>query len=161
VNPFFDVGWERLVEEQYRRLGTRTPRCLEPGCNESNPFAFTGVDPNVWCYEHQATRTGRGWLEDHHNKGRHNDPADTGAMPANDHRVLNGRQLLWPRETLRNPDGSPLLMAAAALRGWLDVLWLLIVRTVGWIAEFLEQLDAWLRQELGERWWDGFNWRKP
>jgi hypothetical protein len=94
-------------------------------------------------------------------KGQRNDAGDTVTAPVNDHRVLNGRQLLWPIETLRNPDGSPILIAAAALRGWLDVLWVIIERTVGWIPEFLEQLDAWLRLQLGERWWDGFDWRKP
>ena len=62
-------------------------------------------------------------------------------------------------ETLRNPDGSPLLRAAAALRGWLDLLWLIMVRAVGWIPVFLEQLDAHLRQRLGERWWEDFDGR--
>jgi hypothetical protein len=157
---FFEGEWEYLLEEQYRRLGTRTPRCIEPACEESNPFAFTGAHPNLWCYEHALIRAGRGWLEDHHGKGHRNDAFDIVELPGNDHRVLNGRQLLWPPDTLRNPDGSPLLVAAAALRGWLDVLWLIIDRTVGWVPEFLEQLDAWLRQQLGERWWDGFTWRK-
>lgn len=156
----FPGEWERLLEEQYRRLGTRTPRCLEPGCDETNPFAFTGVHPDLLCYEHRLIRAGRDWLEDHHWKGQHNDPLDKSPVPGDDHRVLSGLQQSWPRETLRNPDGSPLLVAAAALRGWLDVLWLMIVRTVGWIPEFLEQLDAWLRQQLAERWWDDFGWNK-
>jgi hypothetical protein len=153
--------WEALLEEQYRRLGIRSPRCLEPGCDETNPFALIGVHPEVLCYEHAAIRHGRSWLEDHHCKGQHNDAFDRIELPGNDHRVLNGLQSIWPRETLRNPDGSPLLVAAAALRGWLDVLWLMIERTVGWIPAFLEQLDGWLREQLGPRWWDEFDWRKP
>jgi hypothetical protein len=39
----------------------------------------------------------------------------------------------WPRETLQNPDAGPLLIAAAALRGWLDVLVHIIKHTLGWI----------------------------
>ena len=59
----------------------------------------------------------------------------------------------WPRETLRNPDGSPLLRAAALARGWEDVLYVVMV-LVAWVPLYLEQLDAWLRQEIGPRWWD-------
>jgi hypothetical protein len=160
VTQSWESEWERLLEEKHRRLGTRSPRCLQPGCGETNPFNFTGVHPDLWCYEHAAIRSGRTWLEEHHVEGQSNDPFDTILIPGNDHRLLTGRQALWPRETLRNPDGSPLLTAAAALRGWLDVLWLVIVRTVGWIPVFLERLDAWLREVLGERWWDGFDWHK-
>jgi hypothetical protein len=152
--------WEALVEEQHRRLGTSAPRCLELSCDETNPFAFTGVEPDLWCYFHAPGRAGRTGVEDHHLKGQHNDPADKVAIPVNDHRVLSARQRLWPVETLRNPDGSPLLVAAAALRGWLDVLWLIIERTVGWIPALLEQLDVWLRERVGPRWWDEFDWRK-
>jgi hypothetical protein len=154
------VDWEQLLEDQLHKLGTRTPTCRVEGCPVANPFALTGVDPDVVCYEHRADLKARPWLEDHHPAGRHNDPA-TVQLPGNEHRVLSGRQGVWPRETLRNPDGSPLLKAAAALRGWLDVLWLIMTRTVGWIPEFLEQLDAWLQVKVGERWWDEFGWRKP
>ena len=161
MTRFSDSEWERLLEEQYRRLGTRSPRCLETDCDETHPFAFTGVYPDLWCYDHAPTRASRSRVEDHHPKGQHNDADDTVAIPVNDHRVLSGRQLTWPIETLRNPDNSPLLIAAAALRGWLDVLWLIIVRTVGWIPTLLELLDAWLREQLGPRWWDDFDWRRP
>src|SRR5262249_24107741 len=153
--------WEALLEERHCRLGTRSPRCVELGCDETNPFALTGVHPNLLCYEHATLRHRRSWLEDHHGKGRRNDGLDTVELPGNDHRALSGGQLLWLRETIRNPDVSPLLRAAAALRGWLDVLWLIMTRTVGWIPGFLEQLDAWLRERLGPRWWDEFDWRRP
>ena len=155
-----DRDWEELLDQQLRKLGTRTPACRIEGCGATNPFALTGVDPNIVCYEHQALLRGRPWLEEHHVAGRSNDPS-TVLLPGNGHRVLSARQRLWPRETLRNPDGSPLLRAAAALRGWLDILWLVVTCTVGWIPDLLEQLDAWLRATLGDRWWDGFGWRKP
>jgi len=84
-------------------------------------------------------------------------------LPANDHSVVTLKhQVEWPRETLRNPDGSPLLQAAASIRGWLDVLKLVLERTVGGIPETLERLDAWLRERIGPRWWEDFGaWRAP
>jgi hypothetical protein len=77
-------------------------------------------------------------------------------MPANDHSAASDPQLDWPLATLRNPDGSPLLRAAASVRAWLDVLRIIIERTAGEVPALLEALDAWLRQLVGERWWDDF-----
>jgi hypothetical protein len=62
----------------------------------------------------------------------------------------------WPTGTLRNPDGSQLLQAAAAVRGWMDILVLILERTIGWIPRFLEALDAWLCERLGPTWGDDF-----
>jgi hypothetical protein len=59
----------------------------------------------------------------------------------------------WPVETLRNPDGSSLLKVAALLRGWIDLLRLVIERTIGWTPDLLERLDAWLRARIGESYW--------
>jgi hypothetical protein len=105
------------------------------------------------CAEHAADRDARAWSEGHHVQGRRNDPHDVIDIPANDHAVLSELQRAWSRETLRNPDGSPLLHAAAALRGWLDILRLVIERTVGWIPPMLETLDEALRERLGPGWW--------
>lgn len=91
--------------------------------------------------------------EAHHPAGRANDPF-TVLIPATDHAVLSDAQYDWPRETWRNPEGSPLLVAAASLRGWLDILRLLIERTIGWIPALLEALDAALRKHHGSRWWE-------
>jgi hypothetical protein len=123
------------------------------GCGESHPFALTGCEPAVECYEHALGR----WTEEQHWFGQHNDPL-TGPIPANDHRVLSEFQARWPQDTLRNRDGSPLLRAAAALRSWLDVMRLLVDRVVGRIPPFLEHLDGWLRERLGPRWWDDLGW---
>lgn len=143
-------------EERRRALGTRVPRCTQPGCDESEPLALTGTHPDILCYEHDALCKGRPWLEAHHPSGRANDET-TVQIPGNDHRVLSESQnTQWPQRTLRNPDGSPLLKASAAIRGWIDVLWLILTRTVGWVPAFLEGLDAWLRERLGPRWWEDF-----
>jgi hypothetical protein len=63
----------------------------------------------------------------------------------------------WPERTLRNPDGSPLLAAAATIRGWLDVLSLIVQRTVGHIPVLLESLDEGLRATYGDRWWESLD----
>lgn len=151
--------WEReehadRLEEKLAALGTRSPRCTWEGCGETCPFMLTGVDPTIRCYEHELLRLGRSWLEEHHPPGRHNDPAK-GELPGNDHRVLSELAARWPRDTLRNPDGSPLLRAAALVRGWEDMLYLVMV-LLAWVPLYLEQLDAKLREEIGPRWWDGF-----
>jgi hypothetical protein len=141
---------EKRREDRYAQLGSRTPSC---GCGETDPFALTGMTPNIVCYECQAVARGHPWVEDQHPAGRANLDV-TVAMPGNDHRIVDDRKHDWPRDTLRNPDGSPLLQAAACLRGWVDTLRLIIDRTVVWIPVFLETLDTWLRQMLGEKWWD-------
>lgn len=153
---------EDRLEQRLRQLGTRTPRCSAPGCDEADPFALTGAHPDLLCVEHAADRDGRDWLEESHTAGRSNAPADAPPVPANDHSTLTHKhQAAWPRDTLRNPDGSPLLKAAAATRGWLDVLRLIIERTVGWIPGFLERLDEWLRIKIGDRWWGEFDGWQP
>jgi hypothetical protein len=152
---------EERLEARLALLGTRSPRCSAPGCLERDPFALTGVHPRLMCAEHRNELEGRTWLEKSHTPGRRNDPTDDVPIPANDHSILSHKyQPSWPRETLRNPDGSPLLRAAAALRGWMDVLRLILERTCGWVPSFLERLDSWLRERVGDRWWVDFQtWR--
>jgi len=138
-------------EAAYERLGTRQPRCQH--CGEADPFALQGSHPDVTCYECSAHLAGRSATELHHAAGRRNSHA-TVPISGNDHRVLSDMQRDWPVRTLRNPDGSPLLAAAAAIRGWLDVLWLLVQRTVGHVPALLESLDEGLRSAYGDRWWE-------
>jgi hypothetical protein len=146
--------WAERLEDKLGQLGTRTPRCAAEDCEEICPFMLSGVDPEIYCSEHEALRHGRPWLEAHHPAGQHND-LRTVLLPANYHSVLSELQYRWPRETLRNPDGSPLLRAAALTRGLLDVLFVVIVITSG-VPVLLEQLDRFLREQVGERWWDEF-----
>jgi hypothetical protein len=127
------------------------------GCEETDPFALTGAAPNLVCREHLADELGRSWTEAHHPAGQHNDPF-TVPVPADDHGALSERQALWPRDTLRNPDASPLLRMAAWLRGWLDVLRVIIDRTIARIPAGLERLDQLLTEAIGPEWWNALGW---
>jgi hypothetical protein len=143
-------------EQRLRQLGTRSPRCR--ACAETDPFALFGVHPDIVCDECRAIEQGRSPVEGHHVSGRANDPDDVIDLPGNDHRALSAAQLGWPAETLRNPNGSPLLRAAAAIRGWLEVLALILDRTVGWVPGFLEWLEAALGTAIGPAWWADLGW---
>ena len=101
---------------------------------------------------------GRRPYEYHHVDGQHNSDV-TADVPGNDHRILSELQRLWPEDTLRNPEHSPLLVAAASIRGWCDVQ-LIIIRGVGWIPVFLEWLHPTLVDLYGPDWWKHFGWDK-
>lgn len=152
-----DTGLEDLRDKRCQALGSYSPCCAAPGCTETDPLALTGADPNILCQEHRADQQGLAWTQKHHPAGQANRP-ETVPAPGNDHAVLSGMQSMWPRDTLRNPDQSPLLRVAAAIRGWLDILRLVMDRTVTWIPAALETLDALLRDHMGERWWEQLEW---
>jgi hypothetical protein len=155
----YEEPLERLkrIEEQYRRLGTRAPICAWPGCGESNSFALVGRHPDISCYEHHLLRAGGKPYEAHHVAGQANSDV-TADVPGNDHRVLSALQAFWPEDTLRNPEHSPLLAAAAAIRGWCDVMQVVIDRSIGWIPGFLEWLNNILVDVIGVDWWVKFEW---
>ena len=142
-------------ELRLRQLGTRTPRCHT--CTETEPLALTGVAPDIVCYECQAAEHGRPEVEGHHISGQANDPDAIVDLLGNDHRVASASQADWPPGTLRNPDVSPLLKAAAMVRGWLDALAVVIERA-GWVPAFLEWLDGVLREAIGAAWWSDLGW---
>jgi hypothetical protein len=54
---------------------------------------------------------------------------------------------------LENPEKSPLLGAAACIRGFVDMVIYLIQQMLDWISEMLEALDARLTAEWGAKWW--------
>lgn len=137
------------ARRQARRLGAPEP-CQ--GCGEVDPRCLTRRENGIRCYACQRVAARASAFEKHHLAGQHN-LAETALVPANDHRILSDMQNDWPETTMRNSDRSPLLIAAAAIRGWLDVLQLIIERTVGWIPAFLEGLDAWLRVLVGDGYW--------
>ncbi len=141
---------DRLEEDACQLCGEDDLRCLRQVVLQ---VPTEGTITTTLCAGCHVQLQGKRPTERHHPAGRANDPV-TVAIPANDHAILTDRQHDWPVDTWRNPDGSPLLKAAACLRGWLDVLRELLERTVGWIPAFLERLDEVLRQHVGPRWWE-------
>jgi hypothetical protein len=94
-------------------------------------------------------------MDNHHFAGKANNPL-TVPVPVSDHWAeLSVAQQDWPKETLGNPPGSPLLAGAASIRGFVDWVIYLIEKGVLWVAKMLEALDAFLAQALGPKWWIG------
>ena len=133
----------------------RRQRALGPNaicaCGEVDPRCLTKTDDGIQCYGCRSRDLGRPKTEQHHVAGRHN-LAATVPIPNNEHRILSDLQQDWPTNTFCNLDGSPLLLASAAIRGWMDILILILERAVEWIPRFLEALDAWLRASIGPDW---------
>lgn len=131
-----------------RRIGTG--QC---GCGETRPQALiTGSRPLV-CAACQRANDGQSTEDDHHIAGAANDDT-TITVPVNDHRAdLTIAQSDWPKATLQNSEGSPLLAGAACVRGFADTDAYLIERLLLPRAEMLEALDAYLTQKLGPEWW--------
>ena len=93
--------------------------------------------------------------DNHHPFGKANNSA-TIPVPVNDHRAaLNVAQQDWLKKTLENPDRSPLLAAAASVRGFIDTILYLIKAGLHWIAGMLEKADAFLVEKFGSKWWVG------
>ena len=143
------IGAYRRKTSAARRVGVGA-KCEQ--CGEIRPKALIpGSDPKI-CASCQREQLGRTTIDQDHVAGQANSPI---AVPVwvNDHRaVLSPAQDDWPKETLENPDASPLLAAAACLRGFLDRLDYL-VKALFWIPEFLEALHSLLTETLGHRWW--------
>ncbi len=98
---------------------------------------------------------GKATLDNHHVAGKANSPV-TIPVPVNDHLArLNVDQYEWPKETLENPNGSPLRAAAARIRGFIDVVYYLIEKLLLGIPEALEELDDFLVKIRGPEWWKG------
>jgi hypothetical protein len=94
-------------------------------------------------------------MERHHVAGRRNCPI-TVPIPANAHKSrLTEDQYQWPKETLENPNGSPLRRAAGCIRGCVDLILWLMESMMEWVAELLERLDEYLHGKFGEEWWVG------
>jgi hypothetical protein len=77
-------------------------------------------------------------------------------VPVNDHRAeLSVAQQDWPKETLENREGSPLIAAAACIRGYVDTDIYLMKAQLLQRAEVFETLDRFLKEKLGPKWWRG------
>ena len=124
-------------------------------CGESRPDALVpGSEPTI-CAKCGRKKKGQTIMDDHHVPGQANS-SQTIPTPVNDHRAeLNTAQQDWPRQTLQNPDGCPLLRTAACVRGVIDYLHYLINKFLHWIPEMLEMLSAFLKERVGPKWWVG------
>jgi hypothetical protein len=132
-----------------RRAGKRMP-C---NCGETRVAALIPESNSSICAECQRKKRGHRAMDNHHVAGRKNSKV-TVAVPVNDHRaILSEAQFDWPWATLENPDGCPLLAAAACIRGFVDFIRFLIDKLLMWIAELLESLSAFLVEKLGPDWW--------
>jgi hypothetical protein len=129
-------------------------------CGETRPEALIpGSDPKV-CAACDRRKKGKTTVDDHHVAGKANSPI-TVPTPVNDHRAeLSVAQEDWPQETLENREGSPLLAAAAGVRGCKDMVLYLMEKFMLWAAVMLEKLDAYLRERLGPKWWVGTDLEK-
>jgi hypothetical protein len=132
-----------------RRVGLNA-RC---SCGEARPEALiAGSNPTI-CAACERAAKERTTMDDHHFAGAANNPA-TIPLPVNDHRaVLSVAQADWPKSTLTNTEGSPLLAGAACLRGFIDTIVYLIEKGLLWLADMLEKLDDVLMRKLGPKWW--------
>ncbi len=148
------------TDARHARRHRALPKEARCRCGEDDLRCLIPASDRVTCYACQAATAGRSDTEHHHFAGRHN--LDTTVpIPNNEHRILSDRQQDWPTGTVRNPDRSPLLQAAGAIRGWMDILVLILERVIGWIPDFLEALDAWLCDRLGPEWGQEFRVLHP
>jgi hypothetical protein len=132
-----------------RRLGSET-KCV---CGENSPRAFVkGSEPPI-CIKCDRKLRGHEERDDHHCFGAINSDF-TMSVPVNDHRAeLTAAQYAWPKQTLENPDRSPLLAAAAQIRGFADTMMYMIREFILPIATMLEYMDTMLPNKLGKKWW--------
>ena len=131
-----------------RRVG-KDKKCA---CGETRPQALIAGSNPTRCAACERERRGQTTVDDHHVAGKASSPV-TIPVPVNDHRAnLSAAQYDWPKETRENPDGSPLLAAAASIRGFADTIVYLIEKLL-WIAEMLEMAHPYLVKKLGLKWW--------
>lgn len=133
-----------------RRIGEGN-KCA---CGERRPEALIAGSVPVTCAKCNRLRKGQKKTDDHHIAGVANNPTATIAVPVEDHWAdLSTAQRDWPKKTLQNPDHSPLLSAAAHIRGFADLIVYLLESFLLWVADVLELLDTMLERKLGKKWW--------
>lgn len=144
------IGQElRRIHAQWR-VGPDS-KCVY--CGESRPEALIARSNPMICTECQRKQNAQSVMDRHHVAGRANHTL-TIPVPANDHRaILTPDMYDWPKETRENPTHSPLLVAAACIRGFCRIAIYLIDELIYWIAELLEALHDKLVCEFGESYW--------
>lgn len=124
-------------------------------CGEARPMALVAGRTPMICAECDRKQKGRAAFDNHHVAGKTNSPI-TVPVSVNDHRAeLSEAQREWPKATLHNVDGSPVLAAAAWIRGIVDQVVYLFEKGLLCAMEMLEKLDTFLRDKLGRYWWRG------
>ena len=110
-------------------------------CGETRIRALNTKRKPIRCFRCIRKSKGQTTNDRHHIAGKSNSPV-TAPVPVNDHRAeLSPAQYDWPRRTLENPDRSPLLAAAACIRGFRDYVVYLIDRVLLWIPDMLEKAE--------------------
>ncbi len=133
-----------------RRIGTGA-QCL---CGESRPQALIRDSKPTKCFACDRKRQKYSTFDNHHVAGEVNNPA-TIPVPVNDHCAgLSVAQYNWPKTTLENPDGCPLLAASACIRGFVDYIYYAIEHYLLRIPNMLETLSVFLVKKLGPKWWN-------
>jgi hypothetical protein len=121
-------------------------------CGETRPQTFANRNSKL-CARCERRKLGQKITDDHHVAGKANDPTMI-PVDVNDHRArLSADQMDWPKETRENRDGSPLLAAAGAIRGFVDTAVFLLEKLLLRHADILEKIDAYLVRTLGRKWW--------
>jgi hypothetical protein len=147
---------QRDPEAAYQRkvaAERRFPPGSRCGCGERRPEALIPDSDPVVCAACDRAARGKSVWDNHHPAGRANSPITIPA-PVNDHRAeLSPAQYDWPKATLENCDGSPLLARAACARGFADTNAYLVEKLLLPHAEFCELLDAMLTEKFGPKWW--------
>jgi hypothetical protein len=146
-----EAAYRRAAKAQ-RKVGVGA-RCA---CGETRPLALIPGSAPIICAKCKRKNKGASVMDNHHPFGVSNDAHTTVPFPVNDHQAeLNEAQQDWPKQTLKNPDGSPLLKAAGCIRGFIDTILQLIKSGLLWIADMLEKADAFLSDEFGPKYWIG------
>lgn len=144
------IGKELRRSNAERRVGPGS-KCAY--CGEPRPEALIARSHPMICAECRRKQRGHSTLDGHHPAGEANHKL-TIPVPVKDHRaILTPAMYDWPKQTRENPNGAPLLAAAACIRGFCDTVIYLINKLIYWIAEFLEALHEKLVCEYGEHYW--------
>ncbi len=121
-------------------------------CGESDARVLDAGTKPILCYACHAAAAGRSVVEYHHIGSRANGDL-TIVIGANEHRILSEMQREHDPRLRRNPDGSPVLRAAAHLAGVRDALAVLVERLFDPLITWLLAFETWLVARLGPRYW--------